>query len=96
MVTAAREPVQEEAQVSPRELPFEFMLNALRLTQGVPAAMFEERAGMPLAIAAAPIAEATRKGLLDPDPTMLRPTALGRRFLNDLQSLFLPNRRSAR
>ena len=93
---AAREPVQEEGQVLPRELPFEFMLNALRLTEGVPSALFEERTGMPLAVAAAPIAEATRKGLLDPDPTLLRPTALGRRFLNDLQSLFLPNTRSAR
>ena len=87
--TAAREPVQEENAVSPRDLPFEFMLNALRLTQGVPAALFEERTGMPLAVAAVPISEATRKGLLDPDPAVLRPTALGRRFLNDLQALFL-------
>jgi len=41
-------------------------------------------------MAAEPIAEAVRRGLLDPDPTFLRPTALGRRFLNDLQGLFLP------
>ena len=47
------------------DLPFEFMLNALRLTDGVPAALFAERTGMPLSIAARPIAEATRKGLLD-------------------------------
>ena len=85
------EPLQEEIQVSWRDLPFEFMLNALRLTSGVPAALFAERTGMPLSIAARGIDEATRKGLLDPDPAVLRPTALGRRFLNDLQTLFLPD-----
>ncbi len=89
---AMREPLQEENQVASRDLPFEFMLNALRLNEGVPAALFEERTGMPLAVAAAPIAEATRKGLLDPNPALLRPTPLGRRFLNDLQALFLPDR----
>jgi putative oxygen-independent coproporphyrinogen III oxidase len=82
-------PVQEETNVTRRDLPFEFMLNALRLTDGVPASLFAERTGMPLSVAARPIAEATRKGLLDPDPALLRPTPLGRRFLNDLQELFL-------
>ena len=84
-------PLQEDCRISRRDLPFEFMLNALRLTDGVPAALFAERTGMPLSIAARPIAEATRKGLLDPDPAILRPTPLGRRFLNDLQALFLPD-----
>jgi len=79
--------------VARRDLPFEFMLNALRLTQGVPASLFAERTGLPLSMAAEPIAEAVRRGLLDPDPTFLRPTALGRRFLNDLQGLFLPGGR---
>ncbi|HEX6137433.1 MAG TPA: radical SAM family heme chaperone HemW [Casimicrobiaceae bacterium] len=83
-------PLQEETNVSRRELPFEFMLNALRLTEGVPAALFAERTGLPLSAAARPIAEATRRGLLDPDPALLKPTPLGRRFLNDLQALFLP------
>ena len=82
--------LQERASVARRDLPFEFMLNALRLTQGVPASLFAERTGLPLSMAAEPIAEAVRRGLLDPDPTFLRPTALGRRFLNDLQGLFLP------
>ena len=49
-------------------------------------------ADVELAVVAAPIEEATRKGLLEPDPSMLRPTPLGRRFLNDLQSLFLAER----
>jgi oxygen-independent coproporphyrinogen-3 oxidase len=88
----AGSPLQEQFEVSSRDLSFEFMLNALRLTEGVPTALFAERTGMPLSIAAASIAEATRKGLLEPDPLVLRPTALGRRFLNDLQQLFLPDR----
>ncbi|HEX6793132.1 MAG TPA: radical SAM family heme chaperone HemW [Casimicrobiaceae bacterium] len=83
-------PIQEETRVDRHELPFEFMLNALRLTAGVPASLFAERTGLPLAVAAKPIAEATRRGLLEPDPSTLKPTPLGRRFLNDLQSLFLP------
>ena len=85
--------LQENIEITRRDLPFEFMLNALRLTGGVPAGLFAERTGMPLSIAARPIAEATRRGLLDPDPTVLRPTPLGRRFLNDLQSLFLASPR---
>jgi oxygen-independent coproporphyrinogen-3 oxidase len=83
-------PLQEQTSVIPRDLPCEFMLNALRLTSGVPASLFAERTGLPISVAAHPIAEAARKGLLDPDPTMLKPTALGRRFGNDLQALFLP------
>ena len=85
---------QEQVSVVRRDLPFEFMLNALRLTQGVPASLFAARTGLPLSAAAQPIAEAVRRGLLDPDPTLLRPTALGRRFLNDLQALFLPAERA--
>ena len=88
---AARgEAVQQSSHVSRRELPFEFMLNALRLTDGVPAALFAERTGLPLSVAAKAIDEATRKGLLEADPMRLQPTPLGRRFLNDLQQLFLP------
>jgi len=90
---ASGDALQENIEIARRDLPFEFMLNALRLTDGVPAALFAERTGMPLSIAARPIAEATRRGLLDPDPTVLRPTPLGRRFLNDLQSLFLASPR---
>jgi len=71
------------------------MLNALRLVDGVPAALFAERTGYPLAQIARTIAAATNKGLLDPDPTVLKPTELGRRFLNDLQALFLPAPRAS-
>lgn len=82
-------PVQEEHEVSAAELPFEFMLNALRLTDGVPASLFHDHTGLPLHVIGKELARATEKGLLDADPTVIRPTELGRRFLNDLQALFL-------
>jgi oxygen-independent coproporphyrinogen-3 oxidase len=65
------------------------MLNALRLVDGVTAASFAERTGMPLAAIAQPLARAVGRGLLDPDPTRLRATPRGLDFLNDLQQLFL-------
>ena len=83
-------PVLEEHEVGRAEVGFEFMLNALRLTEGVPASLFAERTGFAPAIVAGALREAERRGLLEPDPTRLRATALGRRFLNDLQALFLP------
>lgn len=79
----------ESRQVGPEELPFEFMLNALRLADGVPAASFAERTGLSLATIVRPLARAVERGLLDEDPARIRATPLGRRFLNDLQSLFL-------
>jgi len=82
-------PLQEEVEVTRGDIGFEFMLNALRLTAGVPTALFAERTGYPLSLVAQGIAAASLKGLLEPDPASLKPTELGRRFLNDLQSLFL-------
>jgi oxygen-independent coproporphyrinogen-3 oxidase len=93
---AQRDPLQETARIARDEVGFEFMLNALRLSAGVPAGLFQERTGYPLSLIARPIAEAVRRGLLDPDPQWLRPTELGRRFLTDLQALFLPERKEAR
>ena len=81
--------IAESRQVGPDELPFEFMLNALRLREGVAATSFEERTGLSLAAISRPLQAATAKGLLDADPTRLRATALGWRFLNDLQEMFL-------
>jgi oxygen-independent coproporphyrinogen-3 oxidase len=86
---AAGSPVQDEHEVSLDDVGFEFMLNALRLEAGVPASLFAQRTGQPLARVARELAAATARGLLDPDPTLIRPTPLGRRFLNDLQALFL-------
>ena len=72
------------------ELPFEFMMNALRLTGGVPAELFAQRTGLPLAAIAEPCAAARAAGLLENDPQLLRPTARGQLFLNDLLQHFLP------
>ncbi len=70
-------------------LPFEFMLNALRLTEGVDSALFPSRTGLNLSTLA-PIAEKARKmGLLDTDPSRLAPTQQGRLFLNNLLEMFL-------
>ncbi|CCJ50023.1 radical SAM family heme chaperone HemW [Bordetella parapertussis] len=81
--------VAESRVVGAGELPFEFMLNALRLKDGVAASSFGERTGLSLAAIAHQLEAATRRGLLDADPTRLRATALGWRFLNDLQEMFL-------
>ncbi|OAM31237.1 YggW family oxidoreductase [Eikenella longinqua] len=79
----------ERFQVAPGELPFEFMLNAMRLTQGVPTHLFTERTGLSLAAIARPLQSAVRLGLIDPSPALLRPTERGQRYLNDLLQLFL-------
>jgi len=71
------------------ELPFEFMLNALRLKAGVPARHYVERTGQSLLALAPKLNRASARGLLDADPTRLMATPLGWRFLNDLQQIFL-------
>jgi len=72
------------------ELPFEFMMNALRLSEGVPAELFEQRTGLPLTAIAEPCAAARSAGLLEQDPRRLRASARGQLFLNDLLQRFLP------
>ena len=72
-----------------QRLPFDFMLNALRLNEGVPMAMFEARTGLPAAAIADRVALARARGWLEADPGWLRPTELGRRFANDVIGLFL-------
>jgi oxygen-independent coproporphyrinogen-3 oxidase len=73
------------------ELLFEFMLNALRLSEGFDEALFEERTGLPAECLADAAKAAFERGLIDrPGAARWRPTALGRRFLNDLQAEFLP------
>ena len=91
---AAGAPVHEQTHVTRDDVGFEFMLNALRLTDGVPASLFAERTGFPLASIAARNRRSGARGLLDADPALLKPTELGRRFLNDLQALFLRSDRS--
>jgi putative oxygen-independent coproporphyrinogen III oxidase len=83
-------PLAEDRTVERGEIGFEFMLNALRLTEGVPVALFAERTGFPLTLVQKALAEAERRGLLERDHRRMRPTPLGQRFLNDLQAIFLP------
>lgn len=72
------------------DLPFEFMLNALRLYEGVEAGRFVERTGLPLARIAPTLTMLRDEGLLAPEQSRIRPTPLGRRYLNDLIGRFLP------
>jgi len=81
--------VSEEQVVGPRDLPFEFMMNALRLTEGFPVAMFTERTGLPITAAAKALDAAEEKGLIARDHERIRPTERGQHFLNDLLQLFL-------
>ena len=79
----------ESKEISVADLPFEFMLNTLRLTDGVATNTFAERTGLPLSSISKGLDEASKKGLLDLDPTVLKGTPQGLRYLNNLQELFL-------
>jgi putative oxygen-independent coproporphyrinogen III oxidase len=81
--------IQTEADVTPAELPFEFMMNALRLREGFELTTFTERTGLPLNALTRELEEAERRGLLERDHLRARPTDHGRRFLNDLLQIFL-------
>jgi putative oxygen-independent coproporphyrinogen III oxidase len=85
--------VFEQRVVGDDELPFEFMLNALRLVEGFPLALFTQRTGLQLASIEPQIARAVSAGLLERTLTHARPTAKGQRFLNDLLETFLPDAR---
>ena len=82
-----RQPVRHDA------LAFEFMMNALRLSQGFHPALFSERTGLPLILVQTQLDTAIRRGLLQQDDARIAPTPQGRRFLNDLLALFLPDAR---
>jgi putative oxygen-independent coproporphyrinogen III oxidase len=81
--------IQEEFEIGRGELGFEFMLNALRLNGGFEPNLFAERTGLTLNTIEKPLNDAEAKGLLYRDHKLIRPTELGRRFLNDLQQMFL-------
>jgi putative oxygen-independent coproporphyrinogen III oxidase len=76
--------------VSASQLPFEFMLNALRLTQGFSATAFEERTGLPLASIARTLDMLQARGLLEPRADGWRATENGFRFVNEALVEFLP------
>ena len=82
--------VTQEDDVARTQLPFEFMLNALRLRHGFELKTFFERTGLPLSAIEPQLQAAIGKGLLENDASWVRPTDRGFDFLSDLQELFLP------
>ena len=81
--------VAQQHEVSRADLPFEFMLNALRLREGFKLQDFAEKTGLPFTAIQKGLDEAERKGLIERDFVHARPTERGFDFLNDLQALFL-------
>lgn len=79
-----------EAVLSPQEATFEFMMNALRLTEGFPSHLFQDRAGLPITIAEKALHEAESLEWVKWDFQRIRPTEKGLQFLNELLQLFLP------
>jgi putative oxygen-independent coproporphyrinogen III oxidase len=87
---ASASTLAKETTVPAAELPFEFMLNALRLVEGFPTALFQERTGLPLHVVENRLRDAEQRGLLERDWQRIRPSARGQRFVNELLQLFLP------
>ncbi len=90
---AAGNAIQEQHDVAAGDIGFEFMMNALRLNGGFPLVLFAERAGVPLTAVLRELEAAEKRGLIERDHERVTPTALGRRFLNDLLQIFLPTDR---
>lgn len=86
----AGEAVAQDEEVARGDLPFEFMLNALRLREGFALQDFADRTGLPLSAIQQPLQEAEAKGLVTRDFARVQPTEKGFDFLSDLQALFLP------
>jgi len=87
---AASQPVHEEQTVAADELPFEFMMNALRLVDGFDPALFESRTTLPLYAIENELRTAEADGLIERSSRRLAPTLRGQRFLNELLRRFLP------
>lgn len=87
--TRHAERIGGDAPVAKEELPFEYMLNALRLIDGVPLADFTERTGLPMERIAPALAAARERGWLTEDAGRLQTTPWGQRFLNDVIASFL-------
>ncbi len=86
----AGDAVAQAHEVARRDLPFEYMLNALRLKDGFTLQDFMEKTGLPPSSVRAALQKAEQNGWLEAEGAALRPTARGFDFLSDLQALFLP------
>lgn len=90
MVAASSERRSAGGQVlTAAQLPLEFMMNALRLVEGVPATLFAERTGLALEVLEPQLRQARERGLLEMEEQRLQASALGLRFLNDLLHIFM-------
>jgi putative oxygen-independent coproporphyrinogen III oxidase len=87
--TAKGEHIEREQVLEPADLGFEFMMNALRLTDGFDTALFQERTGLPLSAVDKALVDAEGKGLITRDLAKIAPTLRGQRYLNELLQLFL-------
>ncbi len=87
----AGQAVTQDDEVARADLPFEFMLNALRLREGFALQDFTARTGLPVTAIQAALDAAESRGLIQRDFTHVRPTERGFDFLSDLQALFLPD-----
>lgn len=81
--------IESERTLTRHDLGFEFMMNGLRLTQGFPVPLFQERTGLPINTLNKALEEAEIKGLLVRDHLNITPTLMGQRFLNELLQIFL-------
>ena len=89
---AAGEAIQTSQDISANDLPVEFMMNALRLTDGVERRLFSERTGLPITTVRAQLAQAVQAGLMVDSAGRLQATLRGQRFLNDLLGVFLDSK----
>ena len=90
MDTAGQPICDSRRELAAGDRSLEFMMNSLRLTDGFPLAMFQERTGLPFNQIVPALSEAESKGLIERDAIHLRPTETGQRYLNDLLQIFMP------
>ena len=86
----AGQAASNEEPIARRVLPFEFMLNALRLREGVPLAIYRERTGLPMSTLEPALTQAAARGLVERTLEHVAPSERGFDFLSDLQAMFLP------
>lgn len=92
--TNSESTIQTQHELSRADRGFEFMMNALRLTDGFANETFNERTGLPITTVQRQLDEAEQRGLIERDHRSIRPTRTGRRFLNNLLQIFLPDHSS--
>lgn len=85
----SQEPFARRHTVASKDLSFEFMMNALRLNNGITTTLFSERTGLPYSVISNTIDRARQKGLLQQDENIIQTTQQGRLFLNELLTMFL-------